>query len=95
MISEKEIHNLAELARIGVSEVEAKQLKHDLGKILDHVAELREVDTEGVVPMAGGTALENVLRVDDSNETLVSKESSIAAFPEERNGFLKVPPVFE
>jgi len=94
MISKKDLENLAELARIELKENEEKKLLRDLESILKHFDELKEVDTEKVKPMIGGTNLENVFRSDESLNCL-SSDGATKQFPEEARGFLKVPPVFE
>lgn len=102
MLSEKDLENLAALSRIRLSGNEKKKLVGDLEKILSHVAELKEVPTDGVPPMAaspvpgrprGGTELVNELRPDGEGTRLLG-EAARAAFPEARDGFLKIPPVF-
>ncbi len=75
-----------------LSEKEEKSLLKDLEKILSYFEELKEVDTESVAPMSGGTFSENVFRKSDSS---LPKERAIQSFPETEKGFLKVPPVFE
>ena len=68
----------------------------DLQKILGHFEELKEVDTENVEPMAGGTIEQNVFREDESNvKCQVSNVKLIEAFPEKKDDLLKVPPIFE
>ena len=93
MLTEKDVENLAELARIRLTEHEKAHALKDLEKILAYVAELKEVSTDGVPPMAGGTLLTNEARADDPASTSRG-EAARAAFPEEQKGFLKVPPVF-
>ncbi|MFH0806254.1 MAG: Asp-tRNA(Asn)/Glu-tRNA(Gln) amidotransferase subunit GatC [Candidatus Brennerbacteria bacterium] len=94
MLNEKDVENLAELARIRLTESEKEHALYDLEKILAHVAELKEVETDGIPPMAGGTALTNGVRADEGDERLAG-DVARGAFPEEKGGFLKVPPVFE
>lgn len=93
MLSEKELENLAELARIRLSKSEGKKLLGDLEKILAYVKELEEVPTDGIPPMSGGTLLANETRADDGDERLPG-EAARGAFPSSAKGFLKVPPVF-
>ncbi|MEK7465172.1 MAG: Asp-tRNA(Asn)/Glu-tRNA(Gln) amidotransferase subunit GatC [Patescibacteria group bacterium] len=93
MISEKEIHNLAELARIELSKEEEGRLRGDLEKILEHFEELKEVDTAGIEPMVGGTLNENVFRADNGEQ--IEGEKATEDFSERAEGFLKTPPVFE
>lgn len=95
LIDKKTIKKLAELARMEIGAKEEAPLLEDLEKILEHFEELKELDTEKVEPMAGGTFSRNVLREDGSEETKLAAEKSVEQFPEKESGFLKVPPVFE
>ena len=96
MLSKKDINHLTNLARIGMDdknkESEEKTLS-DLGRILEYFDELKEVDTESVRPMEGGTSLEDVYR-NDEVEKKFNTEASVGQFPESESGFLKIPPVF-
>lgn len=108
MLSEKDVSRLAELARIALTPAERKSLLKDLEKILAHFEELKSVDTDGVVPMAGlrlaeagsghaeagGSRGTNVTREDVASGT-PQVPSGVEAFPETHDGFLKIPPVFE
>lgn len=94
MISKKDVEQLGILARLEISEKEAEHVREDLDKILDHVNELRELDTERVLPMTGGTLLQDIVRA-DSGDVRAPHEAAKKAFPSEEKGFLKVPPVFE
>lgn len=93
-INKKVIKHLAELARLELEEREEEKLLKDLQKILDHFAELQELDTKDVSPMTGGTSLRSVFR-DDGAGGSTNLGSGAHAFPDEKDGFLKVPPVFE
>lgn len=94
MLTEKDVSHLAELARIALSSEEKRSLLRDLEKILAHFEELKEVNTDDVPPMAGGTHAENVFREDVASGT-PQVSSGAEAFPEAHDGFLKIPPVFE
>ena len=60
----EEIEHLAKLARLELSEEEIVRYQGEMGRILDYVGELREVDTKGVEPTAQVTGLVNRLRED-------------------------------
>lgn len=97
LINEKTLKYLADLARVDVSGMEEKLTK-DLGEILNYFEQLKEVNTDGVEPMTGGTDQKNILRSDASNirkNINATNKEIIEAFPEKEKGFLKVPPVFE
>jgi len=92
-ITKKEIKHLAELARLEITEKEEKKLEKDLGEILNYFNELKEVNTDGVEPLTGGTSLVNSVREDEAertNDTGKGKDQ----FPESDEGYLKVPSVF-
>lgn len=101
-INRKTLEYLAELSRIGIGgerqgagDQEEKLLK-DLQKILAYFEELKEVDTENVEPMAGGTMGKNVFRDDEAfSERKKSSVQLTGQFPAEEGGYLKIPPVFE
>jgi|GEM_PF-138394 aspartyl-tRNA(Asn)/glutamyl-tRNA(Gln) amidotransferase subunit C len=93
-ISKEELRHLADLARIKIDPKEEDKLIKDLGSILGHFEELQELDTTTVAPMTGGTDLKNVFRNDTERES-TNRGAGLEAFPESKNGFLKIPPVFE
>ncbi len=93
-IDKKIIEYLAELSRIELDGKEEEKLLADLRKILDHFDELKSLDTSGVEPMNGGTELKNSLR-EDEERTNTNRGAGADVFPESKDGFLKVPPVFE
>ena len=93
-LHKKDVEHLAGLARLEFSSEEAELLTNDLEKILDHFKELKEVNTEGVLPLTGGTSLKNVVREDSAevnDDTGLGKDQ----FPDVNDdGFLKIPAVF-
>jgi len=96
LINKKTLGYLAELSRIELNKESEEKLLKDLQKILAYFEELKEVDIENIEPMAGGTIGINIFREDqESEEREVKSEKLIEQFPEEENGFLKVPAVFE
>jgi aspartyl-tRNA(Asn)/glutamyl-tRNA(Gln) amidotransferase subunit C len=106
LINKKTLEYLAELSRIeleaptpegsrGPDRSVGKKLLKDLQKILEYFEELKEVNTENIEPLAGGTIEKNVFREDgESSKFKVQSSKLTGAFPEKENGFLKVPPVF-
>lgn len=93
-ITKKELEHLAELAHVELSEKEKSKLIKDLGKILEYFEELREVKTDGVDLTATGGVLKNAFREDKSREnTNIGMGPEL--FPENKDGFLVIPPVFE
>jgi aspartyl-tRNA(Asn)/glutamyl-tRNA(Gln) amidotransferase subunit C len=93
-INKKELEHLAELSRIKLDPKEEEKLLTDLGAILDYFKELQELSTDDVPPMTGGTDLLNSFR-DDTERENTNQGAGVEAFPESKDGYLKVPPVFE
>jgi aspartyl-tRNA(Asn)/glutamyl-tRNA(Gln) amidotransferase subunit C len=93
MLTKKELEHLASLARIELREEEEEKLQKDLGSILDYFNELKVVNTDHVAPMTGGTSLKNVLREDVVGMT-DDTGRGIDNFPDAKDGYLKVPPIF-
>lgn len=93
-LHKKDVEHLASLARLELSLHEAEMLTKDLEKILDHFEELKEVITDGVLPLTGGTGLNNIAREDTAevnDDTGLGKDQ----FPSANDdGFLKIPAVF-
>lgn len=93
-ITKHELEHLAKLARIELDPKEEDKLIKDLDSILGYFKELQELDTANVAPMTGGTDLRGVFRNDTDREN-TDRGAGVEAFPESKDGFLKVPPVFE
>lgn len=93
-IDKKALEHLAELSRIRLDEKEEEKLIKDLDKILGHFDELNSLHTSNVEPMNGGTDLKNSFR-EDEERIGTNQGAGTGAFPETKDGFLKVPPVFK
>ncbi|MEE8131522.1 MAG: Asp-tRNA(Asn)/Glu-tRNA(Gln) amidotransferase subunit GatC [Candidatus Paceibacterota bacterium] len=99
-INRENLKHLTELARIEIEEKDEEKLLKDLQEILDYFEELKEVDTKNVESMSGGNIfLSNVFRNDTDSYGLYAdlygrNEKLKGVFPEEEDGFLKIPPVF-
>ena len=99
IINKKILEHLAELSRIELTSEESKKYLKDLKKIIDYFEELKEVNTERVTPLTGGTELKNIFREDvvdfgQRSENINSEGRIIDAFPKVERGYLKVPKVF-
>ena len=67
-LERSDVHKIAHLARLAVSEEECARYALDLGKILDLVAQMEAVDTAGVEPMAHPFHMVQRLRTDVPTE---------------------------
>lgn len=81
------VENLAELARIELSEEEKKNLLKDMEGILEYIKQIEEVKVGDAVPEHG---LVNVWREDNPESREFSRELITGQFPDSQDGFLKV-----
>lgn len=94
-LDQETIEMLTRLSRIECSEEERSSLLEDLSKILTHVEQLDEIDTENVHPCNHVLAeVSNVMRDDTTGKTL-PRETFLANAPSHVGGMVKVPPVIK
>ena len=88
------VAHIATLARIRLSEAELEPLAEELSHILTWVEQLNEVDTSGVTPMAGVTAMRLPMREDEVTDG-GCREEILGNAPRTARGFFVVPKVVE
>jgi aspartyl-tRNA(Asn)/glutamyl-tRNA(Gln) amidotransferase subunit C len=91
---EIDIHHVARLARLGLSEEELARYREQLGVILEHAERIREVAAEDVRPTAHPIPMTNVFREDEPGAVL-SHEDALSTAPESEDGRFKVPRIVE
>jgi len=64
-ISLKEVRHVAKLARLKLSDAEARAYQKDINEVLEHFATLQQLNTENVPPMSHVMETENVWRSED------------------------------
>jgi len=98
MLTKQEIKHIADLARIELTEEQIKKYQDQLGKILDYMEKLKQVDTSGVATADGGTIdLKNIWREDvarDMRHESRDNNNLINMAPSVENGQVKVKSVF-
>ena len=85
---------IAHLARLKLSDQEATRLGAQLSSIVHYVAQLNEVNTEGVEPTAHPLPMVNVFRADEPREPM-GAERVLANAPAADTPYFKVPKVLE
>jgi aspartyl-tRNA(Asn)/glutamyl-tRNA(Gln) amidotransferase subunit C len=87
------------LAHLELTPDETGHMLHDLNAILDYVAELNELDTAGVTPLAQVSELFSTQGVGGLREDVVvpslDRAAVLAQAPETDQVFFKVPKVIE
>jgi aspartyl-tRNA(Asn)/glutamyl-tRNA(Gln) amidotransferase subunit C len=93
-LSNDDVAKIAHLARLAVAPEESEALGRDLSTILDLVAQMDAVDTDGVVPMAHPLEMAQRLREDVVTEDN-RRDSYQANAPAVEGGLFLVPKVIE
>ena len=89
-ISSDDVKHVAKLAELEFSEDEVKKITPQLDKILEHVARISSVDTEGVENTSHVMDIKNVLREDEPADSIIQEDALKNAPLEEDDGF-RVP----
>lgn len=93
-ITDNTIDYVAALAKLELSSEEKEKAKKDLGSILDYIAIMNELNTDGMEPMSHVFPLRNVFREDVvTNED--NREELLQNAPEKKDGCFKVPKTVE
>ena len=90
----EQVEKTALLARLKLSESELTTFTSQLTSLLDYVAILDEVDTEGVEPMAHAVEVSNVFREDTPTDSL-PRDDALANAPQSDGECFLVPPILE
>ena len=103
-VSEKDVERVAELANLELTSGEKAAMLRDLNSVLGYFAQLNELDTSSVPPMAQVADLLSVgreagtgalhLRPDEVAPSL-NREEVLACAPDTDGVFFKVPKVIE
>ena len=94
VISDETIEYVGILAKLELSPKEKEAAKKDMGRMLDYIDKLNELDTSGVEPMSHVFPVHNVFREDvvtngDDREQMLANE------PEAKDGQYQVPRTVE
>ncbi len=93
-ITRAEVHHVARLARLSLSDAEADRMTSDLDHILEYAEKLQELDTEGIEPTAHAIPLETPMRSDRADPG-IDPALAIRNAPEAVDTAFVVPKVIE
>ena len=93
-LSHEEVLHIARLARLGLTEAEVDRLSEQLSNLLEHFEALQQVDTSGVPPTAHSIALQNVVRDDETADSLPQSQI-LANAPKKDDNYFRVKAVLE
>lgn len=94
VIDDATIEYVGILAKLELSGEEKEQARKDMGRMLDYIDKLGELDTTGVEPMSHVFPVRNVFREDvvtngDESEKILQNA------PEQKDNMFAVPRTFE
>lgn len=90
IISDETIEYVGILAKLELSGEEKEEAKKDMGRMLDYIDKLNELDTSGVEPMSHVFPVNNVFRQDvvTSGD---DRDNILKNAPQQKDGAFKVP----
>ena len=90
IISDETIEYVGILAKLELSDEEKEAAKKDMGRMLDYIDKLNELDTSSVEPMSHVFPVHNVFR-EDVVVNGDDRENMLANAPEKKDGQYEVP----
>lgn len=94
IISDETIEYVGILAKLKLTPQEREAAKQDMGRMLDYIDKLNELDTSGIEPMSHVFPVNNVFREDIVTNT-DDRENILKNAPEQKDGAFKVPKTVE
>ena len=89
-----EVRWVAHLARLQLTDAELDTMTRQLSAIVEYVDLLKQVNTDGVEPLAHAVELHNVFRADAPAPSLPVEEA-LANAPQRQGDFYAVPAVLD
>ena len=94
IITDEIIDYVGILAKLELSLEEREEAKKDMGRMLDYIDKLNELDTEGIEPMSHVFSMNNVFREDIVTNS-DNRDDILKNAPEQKEGAFKVPKTVE
>ena len=94
IISDETMEYVGILAKLELSDAEKEAAKRDMGRMLDYIDKLNELDTSGVESMSHVFPVSNVFR-EDVVENGDEHEKMLANAPKVKDGMYQVPKTVE
>ncbi|NEP13722.1 MAG: Asp-tRNA(Asn)/Glu-tRNA(Gln) amidotransferase subunit GatC [Symploca sp. SIO2C1] len=92
MIDREQVHKVANLARLEMTEEEEEQMATDMSSVLDYFQQLSELDTDNVPPTTRAIDVSNVTRADELRP-YPNREAILKEAPDPDGDFFRVPKI--
>jgi aspartyl-tRNA(Asn)/glutamyl-tRNA(Gln) amidotransferase subunit C len=93
-LTREEVTNIADLAKLELTEAELDTFADQLSAVLDYASRLEQLDTKDIPPTATVLPLENVMREDVAKPSL-PREKALANAPDSADGQFRVAAVLD
>lgn len=94
-VTKDDVHYVANLARLQLSDNEAEGLKKDMNKILGYIDTLNEVDTTDVEPLEHVNEITATTFRKDEEKQPISHKDALKNAPDADSDYFRVPRVIE
>ena len=94
-VTKKDVHYVANLARLQLSEDEAESLRGDMNKILGYIDTLNELDTSDVEPLEHVMEITATTFREDVAREPLSHDEALKNAPDADSDYFRVPRVIE
>ena len=91
-LSRADVEKVSLLGRLHLSEAELDTMTTQLTRVVGYVEQLREVNTDGIQPMAHAVEMHNVFR-DDMQSASLPRDAALANAPKRDSECYRVPAV--
>ena len=92
-VSKEDVRQIAALARLELSEADVNKYQAELSSILDYVDLIEKADTKNIEPTAQVTGLVDVVRKDEKNPSVLTRDDIFVNTPDVQNGYIKTKSV--
>ena len=92
MIDREQVHKVAHLARLELTEEEEEQFTTQLSSILDYFEQLSELDVSDVPPTTRAIDVSNVTRADEL-QPYSDRQAILDSAPDQESDCFKVPKI--
>ncbi len=93
-LSKDQVKHIAKLANLPLSEEEEDIYSEQLSKILDHIEQLKKVNTDNIEPTYNTSSNKNTKAQDEASSSL-KQEDALANASKTEKGFFVTKGVFE
>lgn len=94
-VTKDDVHYVANLARLQLTDEEAEGLKEDMNKILGYIDTLNELDTSNVEPLEHVAEITASAFRKDEAKTPLTHDEALKNAPDADSDYFRVPKVIE